>query len=242
MLSVLEQLLVLQERDRQLTLLAEELAAIPPQRAEARARVEAARAAVETGRSQAMHLESRRKELEMEVESRKQLIEKYSLQQFQTRRNEEYRALAQEIEACRTAISQLEDQQLELMEQADQVQQQVATARRELEQVQQDTARVLAELDARERHLRQQFEELQRGRAALAGQVEPGLLSRYDRLRRHKGPKVVVGVEHGTCGGCHVGLPAQLLIACRAPQEINQCPNCGRILFYTRDMDMVRAD
>lgn len=241
MLTSLEQLLVLQERDRQLARLGEELETIPRQRAAAQARLDAARAAVETTRQRGLQLEAERKKLELEVESRQQLIQKYSLQQFQTKRNEEYRALTHEIETCQAEISRLEDQQLELMEQHDQIQAELARRRRELEAVQQETHRILSDLAAREQSLQQQRAELSAGREGLAGSVEPGLLSRYERLRRHKGPRVVVGIEHGACGGCHVSLPAQVVIACRTQEEVVQCPNCGRILFYTPDMDLVRA-
>lgn len=243
MLTTLEKLLVLQERDRQLARLREELEVLPPQRAATQARLEAARQTVEAVRQRGLHLEAERKKLELEVESRQQLIQKYSLQQFQTKRNEEYRALTHEIETCKADITRLEDQQLELMEQQEQTQQELARRRRELEEIQRETDRVLADLAAREQHLRQQWNELSAGRDALAAEVEPGLLSRYERLRRNKGPRVVVGVEHGACGGCHVGLPAQVVIACRAQQEeLAQCPNCGRILYYTPDMDLVRAE
>jgi predicted nucleic acid-binding Zn-ribbon protein len=33
-------------------------------------------------------------------------------------------------------------------------------------------------------------------------------------------------------------LPAQTLVACQANQEVVACINCGRILYYTRDMSL----
>ncbi len=242
MLSTLEQLLVLQERDRQLARLREDLDALAPQRAAARARLEAAQKAAEAVRQRGLHQEADRKKLELEVEARKQLIEKYSLQQFQTKRNEEYRALAHEIETCRADIARLEDQQLEIMEQQDQTAREQARARQMLDEVRRDTERLLAEMATREQNLQRQFEVCSAGRAALAASVDAALLSRYERLRRNKGPKVVVGVERGACGGCHVGLPAQVVLSARIGEELAQCPNCGRILYYTPDMDLVRAD
>jgi hypothetical protein len=68
------------------------------------------------------------------------------------------------------------------------------------------------------------------------------VLLRYERLRKSKGEKVVVGVAHGVCGGCHMRLPAQILVSCQAEQEIVTCPNCGRLLYYTRDMSLAVAD
>src|SRR5208282_1623058 len=72
--------------------------------------------------------ESDRKRLELDVEAKKTQIEKYANQQLQTRKNEEYRALAHEIETCKADINKIEDQEIALMEQAEAAQKEVAHA------------------------------------------------------------------------------------------------------------------
>jgi predicted nucleic acid-binding Zn-ribbon protein len=52
----------------------------------------------------------------------------------------------------------------------------------------------------------------------------------------------MVGIQHGVCGGCHMQLSRQVIVLCRADAELVTCPNCGRILYYTRDMDLAVAD
>lgn len=242
MLNDVERLLVLQERDRQLAQIQAELDAIPPQRAGTTRRGTAIGASLDSAKHKTKQLEADRKQLELEVETRKEQIARYSLQQFQTKRNEEYRALSHEIETCKREISRLEDQQLELMEQADAGHRLAREVTEQSAQIQRESDRILGDLAQREQALQKQFDELQAGRKDLAAAVEPGLLARYERLRRTKGEKAVVGVEHGACGGCHVGLPAQVILGCRSAQELVQCPNCGRILFYTRGMDMLRSE
>jgi predicted nucleic acid-binding Zn-ribbon protein len=37
-------------------------------------------------------------------------------------------------------------------------------------------------------------------------------------------------------------LPAQILVACQAHQELVTCTNCGRILYHTRDMALATAE
>jgi len=50
-------------------------------------------------------------------------------------------------------------------------------------------------------------------------------------------------VQHGVCGGCHMKLPTQVLVSTQqANQELVTCINCGRILYYTRDMDLAVAN
>src|ERR1051326_5828973 len=125
MLDVIEKLLVLQDRDRKITRVRTELSSIGPQRERLHSRTTDTQASLEATKTKLKQLESERKRLELEVEAKKQQIEKYALQQFQTKKNDEYRALSHEIDTCKAAISELEDQQLELMEQADVVQKQL---------------------------------------------------------------------------------------------------------------------
>jgi hypothetical protein len=94
----------------------------------------------------------------------------------------------------------------------------------------------------REENLMSELAALKSNRAELAAAVDEHMRARYERLFKQKGGTVVVGVQHGVCGGCHMRVPAQLLVHCRAQQEIVTCQNCGRILYYSRDMDMVVAD
>jgi predicted nucleic acid-binding Zn-ribbon protein len=78
-----------------------------------------AQAGLENAKTKVKEIESKRKELELEVESKKELIRKYANQQFQTRKNEEYRALAHEIEGCKEAIFKIENDEIALMEQTE---------------------------------------------------------------------------------------------------------------------------
>ena len=62
-----------------------------------------------------------------EVESKKQQIENARSSNFRPG-NDEYRALAHEIDTCKAAIVQHDDQQIELMEKAELAQKDVAAA------------------------------------------------------------------------------------------------------------------
>jgi hypothetical protein len=242
MLDVVEKLLILQERDRKVVHLQTELTSLEPQRQSIQARAAQTQHALEAAKLQARHLEAERKKLELEAEAKRQQIEKYSLQQFQTKKNEEYRALAHEIQMARDSIVKLEDQQLEFMEQGEAAHRATQTAIRQADEARRDVDKQLADLASREHRLREELTKLEADRDQLAAAVDPGVLVRYERLRKNKGDKVIVGVTHGVCGGCHMRLPAQILVSCQAHQEIVTCPNCGRLLYYTRDMSLAMAE
>ena len=237
MLDVIKNLLALQERDRKLMRLQEELSRIAPERQAFSARAFAAQAKLASNRLRAKQIESDRKKLELDVDAQKQLIDRYSVQQFQTRKNEEYRALSHEIDTCRANISRLEDQILELMEQADTAEADIAATTREQSETKQLVDGKLADLAKRENELTQELNSLVEGRTTLAEAVDEPVRLRYERLLRSKGNNVVVGINHGVCGGCHMVLQRQVVVSCQADQEVVPCPNCGRILYFTPDMD-----
>jgi hypothetical protein len=242
MQDVIEKLLTLQDRDRRRLRVNDQLARVAPERQMLQDKAAGARAGLESVKNKVKLVETGRKKLELEVDSKKQQIEKYSLQQFQTKKNEEYRALAHEIEMCREHISKLEDQQLELMEQAETLQKQAVIAAREADEAVKLTDGQLKELAAREEALKAEFTELESNRDQLTTGLEESILQRYEKLLRSKGDSVVVGIQHGVCGGCHMKFPIQLVVSCQAGKELVTCPNCGRILYYTRDMDLAVAD
>jgi predicted nucleic acid-binding Zn-ribbon protein len=242
MLPVIEKLLVLQDRDRKILKVQDELAHLAPERHGLQSKLGSSQQALDAAKHQVKHLESERKKLELDVEAKKQLIERYSLQQFQTKKNEEYRALAHEIETCKAAIVKLDDQQLELMEQAEAAQRVVAAATRTAADVKKVVDSRQSDLATGEASLRKELEDLQSNRSELAAAVDETTRSRYERLFKQKGQNVVVGIQHGVCGGCHMGLSRSIVVTCQAEQEIITCPNCARILYYTRDMDLLVAE
>ena len=242
MLDVIEKLLVLQDRDQKILHTKDELERIGPERKELQSRASGTQARLEAARLRGKQIESDRKKLELDVEARQQQIEKYSLQQLQTKKNEEYRALANEIENCRKLITQIEDQELELMEQAEAVQKEIVAAQQVAADAKKLAEGKLAELDAREKNLRLQLADLESNRTDLAGAVDDDARTKYERLFKSKGSNVVVGISHHSCGGCHMKLNRGTVVACQAQQEIITCSSCGRILYFTRDMDLAIAD
>jgi predicted nucleic acid-binding Zn-ribbon protein len=242
MLETIEKLLVLQDRDRKIHRVQQELAQIAPERESLRARATTTQLQLEAAKNRVKHIESERKRLELDVEAKKLQIEKYANQQLQTRKNEEYKALAHEIETCRGDITKIEDSEIVLMEQAEAAQKEVARANGEANEAKKLAESQIAELGQREENFKKEFAELQQGRAELAAAVDESARNRYERLLKSKGDNVVVGVQHGVCGGCHMKLQQQLVVSCQAQKEMVTCSSCGRILYYTRDMELAGAE
>lgn len=237
MLPIVEQLLILQDRDRKLLRLQAELTDAPLQRRRLEEKSARARAAFDTVKQKSLHLESERKKLELEVDSKEEFIRKLETQQGQTKSNDQYKAFNHQIETTRGEIRALEDRELDLMEQFEAATRELQAAAQAAAEQKAETDKQLADLTAREANLKREFDAASAERATLAAAVDPATLPRYQRILERKGENAVVGVKDATCGGCHMKLPQHVYLAAKAQTEIVLCSNCGRMLYWTRDMD-----
>jgi predicted nucleic acid-binding Zn-ribbon protein len=168
MQEIIEKLLILQDRDRKIVRVTQELAHIGPERETLRANAIATQNQLEAARTRVKHLESERKQLELEVETKKAQIEKYANQQLQTRKNEEYKALAHEIETCKADITKIEDKEIVLMEQTEVAQKEVARAKQEAAAAKKLVEEQIGLLNEREANFKKDLAELQSGRTEIA--------------------------------------------------------------------------
>ncbi len=242
MFETIEKLLILQDRDKQIRRAKAELDHIEPERQMLKSKVAGTQSGLDAAKLKVKTIESKRKDLELEVGAKKLLIDKYANQQLQTRKNEEYKALAHEIDGCKEGIVKIEDQEIELMEQAEVALKEVAVATKLAAEAKKLLDDQVGLLNVREENLKQELAKLQANREELASVVDESARGRYERLMKNKGDSAIVGVQHGVCGGCHMKLPVQILVTCQAQSELVPCNNCGRILYYTRDMDLAAAD
>ncbi len=242
MLDVIEKLLILQERDRKILRLRAELTRIPIEQANASGRSAKAIAAHDAAKLVVKQIETAKKNLELEADALKQKIDKYATQQLQTKKNDEYKLYGDEIEKAKKLINGLEDQQLDLMEKIEAAQKDAAAANKIAAAAKAEVDAELAQLASRDNGFKKELSDLETTRAALTEGVDETTMSKYTRLLKTKGESIVVGVEHHTCGGCHMKLPPQLVHSVKAAKEVVACINCSRILYYTRDMDLVSSD
>lgn len=145
--------------------------------------------------------------------------------------------LQHELESLKRRQSDLEDQELELMERLEVAETTLAAAQSGLEQARADRERAeqlrddaLADIaDGTTRH--------ESTRAEVAGGISAPLLSLYDRIRTQTGTTGAAMLKARQCQGCRLELYGNELTAVRNadPHEVVRCENCGRILVRTAE-------
>jgi len=231
MLAVVQQLLVLQERDQRIRSLTKDLKNIPNLQTRAQLRLEDDTHALEVALQKVRDVEVKIKMLQLDVQTRATTIARLKDQQFNTRKNEEFRAMGIEIERYEKDVHGLEDKELDLMEELESVKPGLVEAQRKLAETQKLVDDEIAELGQRAVAIQARLVELNAERARLAEPVESSDLAMYDRLLKSKGDAAVVPLENNTCQGCHMSVITGTAQKVRVAKEIALCEQCGRILY-----------
>src|SRR3954466_3705481 len=143
----LEQLLILQDRDQKIKQIRAEMKSVPLQRAQLESQLAASAAGLEAIKLKAKQVEVERKKLELDAGTRTETINRLKTQQYETRKNEEFRAMGNEIERYEREIHDIEDKELDLMEQTETLKAEIAAEEKKLGGMRESVARQLNDLD-----------------------------------------------------------------------------------------------
>lgn len=227
----IETLLILQERDRRLRALTDEAARLPRDRERAKERLAGDTRAVDAAKQAVQANEVEIKKVELDAATRKTTIQRLKQQQFETRKNDEFQALGNEVVRYEAELDALETRELELMEHGDSLREALAAAEEALAKTRRLVDEDLAAIETRAGRLDEEIAEARTQRNAQAEKVPEDLLPLYDRLIKTKNGIAVVPAAGGQCGGCHMKLIASTMVKVQAATEIVRCENCGRILY-----------
>ncbi len=231
MLAEVEQLLVLQDRDRRINELSADLERLPHEEEGAKSRLNGDQKSVDSTRATIMENEVAIKNLELDIDTRKDTIAKLKVQQYETRKNEEFQALNHEVDRYGEEITKLEDSELELMETGETLSAQLAAATTTLEKTQEAVDAELALIAARRTECEAQLAETKDDKSKLAEQIDTDLIEEYDRIFANKKDYAVVPLNGENCKGCHMRVTPATAGAARAAKQIAHCDQCGRFLY-----------
>jgi len=232
MLAEIEQLLVVQDHDTNIKALQSELQTLPFEQNRLAQAIQDRIAALERSRQRAKEIEVERKKVELDASARRDQIAKYMTQQFQTRKNDEFQALGNEIARLEKEINQIEDHEIDLMEHAENIGREIQRAESEFKVEQTQLQQQLVALKQKGELLTKTLEETKAARQkAGAAVTDQELLGRYERIFQSKGGSAVVPIEHEVCMGCHMKNTTANVHRAKLAREIVYCEHCGRMLY-----------
>ena len=235
MLPEVEKLVRVQHHDQKIKSIEKELIGIPVEEVDIKERLVEDQRALESAKLEMQHTEVAVKNLEIDVATRRDSITKLKVQQFETRKNEEFRRMGSEIERYTAEIAGLEDREMELMEKADLQRKALDVARtrwKENEVSVKEELEDLAELSTKLKADRA-AELIERETHSAA--LDDAVLDNYNRLFKSKNGMAVVGLIDEVCQGCHMKVVKATVVEVKAENHLAHCENCGRILYWWTD-------
>lgn len=231
----LQKVLILQDRDSTCDGIQQQLDRIPHQITREQSNIAALDEQLREKQDELKQLEARRLELEGDVEQTEAMIIKYKTQQMQVKKNEEYTALENEIKTLQENISNLEDEELFLLEEIDQ---KTAAFEEEKNRIGHEKSTLAAHIELLQKNLAASEAELGDAQAAVKDcerELDPSVLKEYRYVKSQvKRPPVVVPLEQSRCMGCHLKVSGEVETDARKGHALVRCDSCGRILYFDR--------
>src|SRR6201997_2565119 len=238
MLPDIENLLKLQDVDKEIRRLHDEVAELPKRVAVIEQRLAGTKTQLEKAQAAVKADEASRRKYETNINDLRGKISKYRDQSLDVKTNEQYKALLHEIQFAEKEIGANEDKILELMVNADARDKEVKAAQAELKA---ETAEIEREKEqARQRTAEDEklLTEWRAKRDQLRTGIREDLLRHYERVSKFRGSGLSE-VRDQQCMACRVMLRPQTYNDVRSGKETVVCDSCQRILYFNPKEELV---
>lgn len=230
MLPDVQNLMDLQQADREILRLKDEIAALPKRVAAIEERLAGTRAILENAKTAVKADEAARRKYETAITDLQQKISKYRDQSLDVKTNEQYKALLHEIQFAEQEIRGNEDKILELMVNAETREKAVKAAEAELKEEMAEIEKEKADARQRTAEDEKQLAEWNAKRDKARAGVDADLLRHYDRVSKFRGTGLAEALAQ-KCMGCQVMLRPQTYNEIRGG-AIVMCESCQRVLYF----------
>jgi predicted nucleic acid-binding Zn-ribbon protein len=237
MLPEIENLLRLQEADKEIRRLQEEIAELPKRVADIEQKLAGTKTQLERAQASVKADEVTRRKHDTAITDLRGKISKYRDQSLDVKTNDQYKALLHEIQFAEKEIAATEDKILELMLNADARDKEVKAAQAELKA---ETAEIEKEKAAAHERTAEDEKLLAEWRAKrdqMRAGVSEDLLRHYERVSKFRGSGISEVRDH-KCMACQVMLRPQTYNDVRTGQQTVVCDSCQRILYFNPANEM----
>lgn len=229
--SVIDQLLVVQEHDIRILQLKKEMRDVPARKERELERLNDHKAALAVAEDALKAKQASLKQFEVETASKQEKIDKLRGQQLDLKTNQEFKAMEQEIKSLQDSIVQNEDRELAIMEEIEAARSGVGESRKALEDEDAEVQEDVKALDERLARLEAERTDEAAARETAVEGIDPEWLMRYEAIFNSKKGSALVSTANGVCGGCHMKLPPYLQHDAKKRMSMVVCGFCGRLLY-----------
>lgn len=182
-------------------------------------------------RYKSLMLEQR--ECEGDITAKQEEIKRKDGQLLAVKKNEEYQALLHEMEMLKKQISAKEERIIAIMLELDEAKSCHEEDQKRIGAEQAEIDAECAKIDDELAVAVAERKALEAKRAPLVAEIDPSMMSKYERIRKAKktGP-ALVPLQGESCSGCFMSITAQNVNEILAGDKFLPCNHCGRLVYY----------
>jgi len=171
---------------------------------------------------------------QLQMKSTEQKIKELDTKLNQAASNREYQILKDQIAADKMANSVLEDEIIEMMDQADAFQPKINAAEGVLKTTEEKVAASRKKVESQAVSIQNDIVRLESELLHCESELPEAIRETYLRLTRQKGEDALAEVIDGACGGCCQQVPVNVQANIRLLQP-TFCRTCGRLLYVAEE-------
>jgi len=176
--------------------------------------------------------QKKRRDLEAEVKDVKAKTSKYNLQLNDVKTNIEYKSLLKEIEEAQKNISEMEDEIINEMLIADEIEEEIKEATKKYSEVEKEFSKEKEILEQKQRESEAKKKELNQEKEKLISKIPDERAGLYMKIFNTKNGIALSPLTGDFCSLCHMRVRPQVLNELKGNEKIIICENCGRILYF----------
>ncbi|KPJ86349.1 MAG: hypothetical protein AMS18_15760 [Gemmatimonas sp. SG8_17] len=229
-------LLNLQEKDRAVTMVEEQLSALQPEIEVLDAALTQVEERLALAQKNAGDAEARRAELEERIESYRVMQERRRQKLEWVRGAKEAATIMAELDLARSVLAKEETDWIRSADKVQEAEQALAEMQQQVEETRGTQEPTRQELAARSGELEAELARARRERDEAAKHIDPGLLDLYQKILRGRAPQALYPLRGGACGHCFTSVPLHRRQQIEAGQSVEPCEACG-VLVYNADYE-----
>lgn len=192
-------------------------------------------ATVEVARKALQDARARIKNRESQVLGLNTKINDLTVKLNTVKKNEEYKALQNQIAHDRAAISKIEDEILDAMGQVEEQAADLAGIEAEVKSFAAEVAALTRQIEAQAGEQKAQLASLETAIVEAEAVIPEVNRERYRRTVKQKGAEALASIESNACSSCYVSITPQMLNELINNNGMSFCQTCGCILYLAED-------
>jgi predicted nucleic acid-binding Zn-ribbon protein len=190
--------------------------------------------AYENAKQHHASLEKKKKDKEGEIADINEKIKKLEQRTSEIKNNKEYQSHLKEIEKVKKDLKSLEDGLLAVIDEIEGTSQVTAIEKTRIDEEKAKIEAIKKELEKEALKLEEESKRLKNDRKTLTDKIESDIYALYTTIMKATRGTAVVEAKDEACHGCNIHIPPQLFVEIKNNDDIINCPQCRRILYYKK--------